>query len=195
MGSRIVDNSFDRKAASRAGGLAGHGAQRGQHGRDRPVYHDPTVPWRRWDGPQALVAWVIAAVHSCCATAWFWSELGAAAALGSGGSYHFLSEIFGRTALRAARAVSVHLAIPGQRHAARTGIRVTSAPVNIPGVSISRTSRTRCAIWMAVPGGNRSLAAVGGDSCGPVVVPRNIRIAGLRLGSVPLYLGTLVTVL
>src|SRR5437879_2902903 len=45
-------------------------------------------------GPQALVAWVIAAVLVLC-DGLVWSELGAALP-GSGGSYHFLSEIYGR---------------------------------------------------------------------------------------------------
>src|SRR5574342_542373 len=44
-------------------------------------------------GPQALVAWVIAAVLVIC-DGLVWSELGAALP-GSGGSYHFLREIFG----------------------------------------------------------------------------------------------------
>ena len=46
-------------------------------------------------GPQALVAWVIAALLVLC-DGLVWSELGAALP-GSGGSYHFLSEIFGRS--------------------------------------------------------------------------------------------------
>jgi amino acid transporter len=45
-------------------------------------------------GPQALVAWVIAALLIVC-DGLVWSELGAALP-GSGGSYHFLSEIYGR---------------------------------------------------------------------------------------------------
>ena len=44
-------------------------------------------------GPQALVAWVIAAVLVIC-DGLVWSELGAALP-GSGGSYHFLREVFG----------------------------------------------------------------------------------------------------
>ena len=44
-------------------------------------------------GPQALVAWVIAAVLVLC-DGLVWSELGAALP-GSGGSYHFLREVFG----------------------------------------------------------------------------------------------------
>jgi amino acid transporter len=44
-------------------------------------------------GPQALIAWVIAAVLVLC-DGLVWSELGAALP-GSGGSYHFLREIFG----------------------------------------------------------------------------------------------------
>ena len=46
-------------------------------------------------GPQALVAWVLAAVLVLC-DGLVWSELGAALP-GSGGSYHFLSHIYGRT--------------------------------------------------------------------------------------------------
>src|SRR4029077_20720824 len=46
-------------------------------------------------GPQALIAWVVAALLVLC-DGLVWSELGAALP-GSGGSYHFLSEIFGRT--------------------------------------------------------------------------------------------------
>jgi amino acid transporter len=45
-------------------------------------------------GPQALIAWVIAALLIVC-DGLVWSELGAALP-GSGGSYHFLSEIYGR---------------------------------------------------------------------------------------------------
>lgn len=45
-------------------------------------------------GPQALIAWVIAAVLIIC-DGLVWSELGAALP-GSGGTYHFLKEIFGR---------------------------------------------------------------------------------------------------
>src|SRR5258708_13158798 len=45
-------------------------------------------------GPQALIAWVIAAVLVLC-DGLVWSELGAALP-GSGGSYYFLSEIYGR---------------------------------------------------------------------------------------------------
>lgn len=45
-------------------------------------------------GPQALVAWIIAAVVVLC-DGLVWSELGAALP-GSGGTYHFLSVIFNR---------------------------------------------------------------------------------------------------
>jgi amino acid transporter len=45
-------------------------------------------------GPHALIAWVIAAVLVIC-DGLVWSELGAALP-GSGGTYHFLREIFGR---------------------------------------------------------------------------------------------------
>lgn len=45
-------------------------------------------------GPQALIGWVVAAVLVTC-DGLVWSELGAALP-GSGGTYHFLREIFGR---------------------------------------------------------------------------------------------------
>ncbi len=45
-------------------------------------------------GPQALIGWVVAAVLVLC-DGLVWSELGAALP-GSGGTYHFLREIFGR---------------------------------------------------------------------------------------------------
>ncbi len=45
-------------------------------------------------GPQALVAWIAAALLVLC-DGLVWSELGAALP-GSGGTYHFLREIFGR---------------------------------------------------------------------------------------------------
>ncbi len=45
-------------------------------------------------GPQALVGWVVAAILVLC-DGLVWSELGAALP-GSGGSYHFLREIYGR---------------------------------------------------------------------------------------------------
>lgn len=52
-------------------------------------------------GPQALVAWVIAAVLVIC-DGLIWCELGAALP-GSGGSYHFLREIFGNHSSRLLR--------------------------------------------------------------------------------------------
>jgi len=55
-----------------------------------------TIPlfMSKMGGPQALVAWVIAAVLVVC-DGLVWSELGAAMP-GSGGTYHFLREIYGR---------------------------------------------------------------------------------------------------
>lgn len=46
------------------------------------------------NGPQALIAWVIAAVLVIC-DGLVWSELGAALP-GTGGTYHYLREIFGK---------------------------------------------------------------------------------------------------
>jgi amino acid transporter len=45
-------------------------------------------------GPQALLAWLVAGLLVLC-DGLVWSELGAALP-GSGGSYHFLREIYGR---------------------------------------------------------------------------------------------------
>lgn len=55
-----------------------------------------TIPlfMSKMQGPQALIAWLIAAVLVIC-DGLVWSELGAALP-GSGGTYHFLKEIFGR---------------------------------------------------------------------------------------------------
>jgi amino acid transporter len=49
----------------------------------------------KMQGPQALIGWIIAAVLVLC-DGLVWSELGAALP-GSGGSYHFLSKIYGET--------------------------------------------------------------------------------------------------
>ena len=49
----------------------------------------------KMNGPQALVGWIIAAILVLC-DGLVWSELGAALP-GSGGSYHFLSRIYGGT--------------------------------------------------------------------------------------------------
>src|SRR6187200_54675 len=48
-------------------------------------------------GPQAMIAWVIAAVLVVC-DGLVWSELGAALP-GSGGTYHFLRRVFHGSAL------------------------------------------------------------------------------------------------
>ena len=49
----------------------------------------------KMQGPQALMGWIIAAILVLC-DGLVWSELGAALP-GSGGSYHFLSKIYGGT--------------------------------------------------------------------------------------------------
>lgn len=56
-----------------------------------------TIPlfMSKMEGPHALIAWVAAAVLVIC-DGLVWSELGAALP-GSGGTYHFLRETFGRT--------------------------------------------------------------------------------------------------
>ncbi|MDB5385941.1 MAG: amino acid permease-associated region [Planctomycetaceae bacterium] len=64
-----------------------------------------TIPLfiKAMNGPQALIAWVIAAILVTC-DGLVWSELGAALP-GSGGTYHFHKEIFGRAGSRWGRAM------------------------------------------------------------------------------------------
>jgi tetraacyldisaccharide 4'-kinase len=137
-------------------------------------------------GPQALIAWVIAAVLILC-DGLVWSELGAALP-GSGGSYHFLSEIYGR--LRFGRIVPFlfiwQFLVSGTLEMASGYIGAVNY-LHYPFPGLSKT----LAAWH-VPGGTQTLAAAG-----PLVVTlilcRHIR----SLGWLGIFFcaGTLITVL
>src|SRR5262249_25394852 len=135
-------------------------------------------------GPQALVAWVIAAVLVLC-DGLVWSELGAALP-GSGGSYHFLSEIYSR--FRFGRIVPFlfiwQFLISGTLELASGyigGVKYLEYP--FPGLDKSL-------IAAGLPGGSRTLAAAAAITV-TIVLCRNIRSLGW-LGLI-LCIGTLIT--
>ncbi|MBS0262032.1 MAG: tetraacyldisaccharide 4'-kinase [Planctomycetes bacterium] len=137
-------------------------------------------------GPQALVAWVIAAGLVLC-DGLVWSELGAALP-GSGGSYHFLSEIFGR--MRFGRIVPFlfiwQFLVSGTLELASGyigGIEYLAYPFPHLDAALSE--------W-GIPGGHRSLAAAAA-----ILVALSLCLHIRALGWLGLVLctGTLVTVL
>ncbi|MBI3866748.1 MAG: tetraacyldisaccharide 4'-kinase [Planctomycetia bacterium] len=137
-------------------------------------------------GPQALVAWVIAAVLVLC-DGLIWSELGAALP-GSGGSYHFLTEIYGRT--RFGRIIPFlfiwQFLVSGTLELASGYIgAVDYLAYPFPGLGAVLEN------W-GLPGGTRSLAAAGAILVAASLC-RHIRSLG-GLGLV-LCAGTLITVL
>lgn len=137
-------------------------------------------------GPQALIAWVIAAVLIIC-DGLVWSELGAALP-GSGGSYHFLSEIFGR--LRFGRIVPFlfiwQFLVSGTLEMA-SGYMGAVKYLQYPFPRLADTLKE----WQ-VPGGTSTLAA-GGVLVVTLILCRHIRSLGW-LGII-FCIGTLVTVL
>ena len=124
-------------------------------------------------GPQALIGWIVAAVLVLC-DGLVWSELGAALP-GSGGTYHFLREIYGRYPLGRLIAFLVHLAIPDQRHA-RTGQRLHRRE-RLPGATPCPSWRARLADW-GIPGGLSVCAAAAALVVSVVAVPAR-SLAGL----------------
>jgi len=137
-------------------------------------------------GPQALIAWVIAALLVLC-DGLVWSELGAALP-GSGGSYYFLSEIYGR--LKFGRIIPFlfiwQFLVSGTLELASgyiAGVDYFKYP--FPGLEKTLAS------WH-VPGGTSSLAAAGALVV-TLLLCRHIRSLGW-LGLV-LCAGTLITVL
>ncbi len=137
-------------------------------------------------GPQALIAWVIAAVLVLC-DGLVWSELGAALP-GSGGSYHFLSEIYGR--LRFGRIVPFlyiwQFLVSGTLEMASgyiAGVEYLKYPFPLLEETLAE--------WY-IPGGTRSLAAAA-VLVVTVILCRHIRSIGW-LGIV-LCAGTIVTLL
>jgi amino acid transporter len=140
-------------------------------------------------GPQALVAWVIAAVLVLC-DGLVWSELGAALP-GSGGSYHFLSEIYGR--MRFGRIVPFlfiwQFLVSGTMELASGYIGgVNYLEYSFPGFEAA------AARWH-VPGGTRWLAAAGAMLV-TLVLCRNIRALGwLGIGFCAVTLVTMLTII
>ncbi len=137
-------------------------------------------------GPQALIAWVIAAVLVLC-DGLVWSELGAALP-GSGGSYYFLSEIYGR--FRFGRIIPFlfiwQFLVSGTLELASGCIAaVNYLQYPFPQLEATLTN------WH-VPGGTRSLAAAGALIVA-LLLCRHIRSLGW-LGIV-FCAGTLITVL
>jgi amino acid transporter len=135
-------------------------------------------------GPQALIGWFIAAVLILC-DGLVWSELGAALP-GSGGTYHFLRESFGR--FRWGRIMPFlfiwQFLVSGTLEMASGYIGVLAyAKYALPGLEET---------FAHIPG---KLGIVGAGLCALItfVLCRRIRIVGWF--SIVLSIGTLITVL
>jgi len=132
-------------------------------------------------GPQALVGWVVAAVLVFC-DGLVWSELGAAIP-GSGGSYHFLSRIYGGT--RFGRLIPFlfiwQFAVSGT---------LEMASGYIGAIDYLAYIRPDIADW-PIPGGPATLAAIA-VLVMTAVLARPIGFLGPL--SVALAIGTIVTV-
>ncbi len=140
------------------------------------------------NGPQALIAWVIAAVLVIC-DGLVWSELGAALP-GSGGTYHFLREIFGKSSSSWGRLLPFlfvwQFLVSGTMEIA-SGYTGAMPYVKYVWPNLATTLNA----WQ-IPGGTSSLAA----ACCLVVtwlLSRRIDVVGW-LGIV-FGIGTLITVL
>ena len=137
-------------------------------------------------GPQAMIAWVIAAVLVLC-DGLVWSELGAALP-GSGGSYHFLKQIFGR--YRWGQVIPFlfiwQFLISGTLELASGYIGMMNyLKYAIPGMDPA------LARW-GVPGGRAALAALTVVVV-TVLLARRTRVVGWF--AVALCVGTIITVL
>jgi amino acid transporter len=135
-------------------------------------------------GPQALVGWVVAAILVLC-DGLVWSELGAALP-GSGGTYHFLREIYGR--YRGGRLIAFlfiwQFLISGTLELASGYIGAAGyLGYALPGLE------SRLAQWR-IPGGLSTCAAVAAIAVS-VLLCRHIR--SLAALAVILCAGTLVT--
>ena len=112
-------------------------------------------------GPQALIAWVIAAGLVIC-DGLVWSELGAALP-GSGGTYHFLHEIFGEH----------RVAEPGQRE-----VEEVVAVVVHPALGVEarggRRRRDR-AVGPGRDGGGIGMEAGRSHAAGPAIDAASVR--------------------
>lgn len=138
-------------------------------------------------GPQALIAWVIAAAVVIC-DGLVWSELGAALP-GSGGTYHFLREIFGP--YRWGRLLPFlfiwQFFVSGALEMASGYIGGLQYLEYVwPGLKASHSG------WAQIPGGTRWIAAAAVLVVTLVLCQPIRRVGGLGL---ILCAGTLVTVL
>ncbi len=138
------------------------------------------------NGPQAMIAWVVAAVLVLC-DGLVWAELGAALP-GSGGSYHFLREIFGR--YRWGRLVPFlfiwQFLVSGTLEVASGYIgTIEYLKYALPGLEPALAG------W-GVPGGMKTVAALG---CVGVTLMLCRKIDVLGWVGVAFCAGTIVTVL
>lgn len=137
-------------------------------------------------GPQAMIAWVIAAVLVLC-DGLVWSELGAALP-GSGGSYNFLRELYGR--YRWGRVMPFlfiwQFLVSGTLELASGYVGV------MPYVEYAVPKLGPTLARWGVPGGTAVLAALACLAVG-LLLSRGIRTVGWL--AVVLMVGTLATVL
>ena len=137
-------------------------------------------------GPQALVGWIVAAVLVLC-DGLVWSELGAALP-GSGGTYHFLREIYGR--YRGGRLIAFlfiwQFLISGTLELASGYIGAADyLTFALPGLESTLEA------WH-IPGGRSVVAALAAVAIS-IILCRNVR--SLAWLAVVLCAGTLVTTL
>jgi amino acid transporter len=138
-------------------------------------------------GPQALIAWVIAAVLVIC-DGLVWSELGAALP-GSGGTYHFLREIFGKGSSRWGRMLPFlfvwQFLVSGTMEIASGYIGA------VPYLEFIWPNLTELLNSWQIPGGTSTLAAV---CCLLVTWMLSRRIEVVGWFGIFLCTGTLITV-
>jgi amino acid transporter len=128
-------------------------------------------------GPQAMLGWVVGLVIAC-ADGLVWSELGAALP-GSGGTYHYLFEGFGRQKLAQAMAFLFIWQF------------LLSGPLEIASGYIGFAQYARF-LWPAISEGQTKWVMVGVGLLVMVLLYRKITTLG-RI-TVALWLGTLLTV-
>ena len=128
-------------------------------------------------GPQAMLGWVVGLVIAC-ADALVWSELGAAMP-GSGGTYHYLFEGFGRRTFGRAMAFLFIWQF------------LLSGPLEIASGYIGLAQHARF-LWPAMTGIETKLVAVGAGLTVIALLYR--RISTLGWITVALWVGTLLTV-
>ena len=96
-------------------------------------------------GPQGMIGWVVAMIIVMC-DGLIWAELGAAFP-GSGGTYHYLREIFKGSEWGRFLPVLVHLAVSCQRHAG--GCLGLHRRVGVSDDAVARVRRDGAAMGLA----------------------------------------------